>query len=178
MKFIFVYGPDGCGKTTVALEMTKHLDRSVIIPFEPGKLGDLIEDVDSGFGGRGSAVNNAVPFYKSTYFVIRYVFRVLMFKIRFHKKFDYVIFTRGPLEFGINDTHRNYPKLIGSVIQKSLSARYFLITRPVEDILRDKPELPKYRILGLYEDYLKAGCLPIANNCLEICVNDIITRIK
>lgn len=178
MKIIYIYGPDGSGKTFIAKELCKKLEKAVIIPFEPGKFGNLIKEVDSGFNGVNSAVNKSISSFKSFLFFIRYIIRFLFFKFRFSKQYNYAIFTRGPLEFGINDTHQNFPKYLGKSLQKLLAKNVFLLIRPVETILNEKPELPKLRILSLYEQYLLSGCEPIINIEKDACITDLIHKIK
>lgn len=101
-----------------------------------------------------------------------------MFKIRYSRNFDYAIFTRGPIEFGINDTHKNFPKKIGRIFQRIISKNVLIVIRPVNTILKQKPELPRLRILQLYEEYILSGCKPIVNIDKSLCVKNILQRIK
>jgi len=177
MKVIYLYGPDGSGKTFIAKELLKTLESAIIIPFEPGKFGNLIEEIDSGYNGEGSAVNKAIPKFKSFLFYMRYIVRYILFKLKFNNKYKYAIFTRGPLEFGINDTHRNFPKFLGKLLQNIISKKVFLVVRPVETILYEKPELPRSRILSLYEEYLLSGCKPVINIDKDTCLDTILKEI-
>lgn len=178
MQFIFLYGPDGSGKTTIAIELASRLNKSVIIPFEPSKLGKLKEEIDSGYGGENSGVQNSIPRWKSLLFLLRYNWRFICFRIRYHGIYEKVIVTRGPLEFGINDTHKKFPSSLGRLVQNIISQNKFLITRPVDIILRDKPELPRLRILQLYEKYLLAGCTPVINDEISVCVQKILNLFR
>lgn len=173
MRLIFIYGPDGSGKTTVADELSKRLENSVILPFEPGKFGTLVEDVDSGFQGENSAMNESVSLFVSLLFFVRFILRYFIFYLRYSRRFRYVIVARGPLEFGINNTHQMFPRSLSLVLQKVLSKHYYLVTRPVSFILNQKPELPRLRILELYEEYLKMGVVPVVNIDLKECVDTL-----
>jgi hypothetical protein len=173
MKLVFIYGPDGSGKTTIARELQFKFKESIVIPFEPSKFGGIVKEIDSGYGGQNSAVKKSINFFKSLVLFLRYILRFVFFYLRFSKKFKYVFITRGPIEFGINDTHKKFPKFFGATLQSILSKNNFLIIRPVDLILKQKPELPRMRILELYEEYSLSGCKPILNISKEECVNQI-----
>ncbi len=178
MKLIFLYGPDGCGKTFIAKQLSKKLDNVVIIPFEPRRFGSLNKIIDSGYNGEGSAVKKSIPLLYSLLLFLRYLVRIIFFKVKYSSSFKYAIFTRGPLEFGINDTHKNFPKFFGRLLQRSISSNFFILIRPVDFILKDKPELPRLRILNLYEKYLISKCYPILNINQDECTKDILKSLK
>jgi len=178
MKLVFIYGPDGSGKTTIAKELKFKFKESIVIPFEPGKFGAIVKEIDSGYGGQNSAVKNSINFFKSLVLFVRYILRFVFFYIRFSNNYKYVFVTRGPLEFGINDTHKKFPKFFGTTLQNILSKNNFLIIRPVDLILKHKPELPRMRILELYEEYSLSGSKPILNISKDECVNQISNMIS
>jgi hypothetical protein len=178
MRFVFIYGPDGSGKTTIAIELVKRLENSIILPFEPGNLGSIVDEIDSGFQGANSAMNKSIPVVVSLLFFIRHALRYFLFYLRYSKTYKYVIVTRGPLEFGINNTHRNFPKILSLFLQKILSKHYYLVNRPVNLIFKKKPELSKLRILELYEEYIKIGIKPLVNMNLKDCTDNLYKLVK
>ncbi len=76
-KYIYLYGPDGSGKTAIALEIKKLYPDTILIPFEPTKLKK--RDFDSGYMGRDSAskvYENHI--LKSFALFIRYIINDIM----------------------------------------------------------------------------------------------------
>ena len=67
--------------------------------------------------------------------------------------------------------------MLGEIIQNLITKNKILVIRPVDTILSEKPELPRVRILSLYEDYLLAGCYPVKNIDKETCVKDILKKV-
>ncbi|MDA7509581.1 hypothetical protein N8481_02170 [Akkermansiaceae bacterium] len=176
-KYIYLYGPDGSGKTAIALEIKKLYPDTILIPFEPRRLNR--SEFDSGYQGKNSAsAAKPSPLIKSCILFLRYIYYDLIFKARnIFSNAKYVIYTRGILEFGINNSNRRFPGWISLIYQRICQRRSVLILTPIEDIQRRKNELTLDDTVELYFTYIRTGIQLVGNlDTLEICAEKILKR--
>lgn len=176
-KYIYLYGPDGSGKTAIALEIKKLFPNTTLVPFEPYRLDN--RDFDSGYNGKDSASNSPTnSLLKSYLLFFRYIFNDIFFKIKnISSNKDYIIYTRGILEFGINNANKNFPSSLSRFYQCIFQRNSILIITPAESIIKRKDELKLSDIIDLYMSYLNCNIKKVENILsLNDCVCQIIKK--
>lgn len=166
MNLIFLYGPDGCGKTYAQKVLQERIRNIKFVSFEPDCLGKVNGVVDTGDNGDLSAETQPISLPKSFLLSIRYLVRFVLLRLRYRGGITIVV-SRGPLEFGVNNTHKRLPRFYGVFMARLIGGRSFLICRNIDLILSKKRELSRSRILELYEDYMVACDKFINNNSNE-----------
>lgn len=173
-RYIYIYGPDGSGKTAVALGLKERLQPTILVAFEPYNKNPF----DSGNRGRNSASEvKQISMLKSVLLFVRYVIRDLLFKIYnfLCKNKHTVIYTRGVLEFGTNNTHSGFPVKISVLYQQLFQKNSILLVRDVFKIHEQKDELNIDDLFRIYDKYMELELVPISNNgsinstCEELC---------
>ena len=149
---IFIYGPDGSGKTKVAEALVASGAFDFIIPFEPNLFGGIPEYYDSGYNGKNSSMVMPVARLKSFLLMCRWIARFSIMRLRYRK--SRIVVTRGILEFGRNQTHRNFPSWIGDLVSKICGFTNYLLIVNVDTIIQRKDELNRYAIFDYYERML------------------------
>ena len=166
MRLIFLYGPDGCGKTFIQKRLSSKNNDIIFVSFEPSSFGRPNGIIDTGNNGELSAENPPTSILKSLLLCVRYTIRFLLLIFRTPSE-SVVVCSRGPLEFGINNTHRRIPVILGRSINWLLGGESVLICRNIDSILLKKNELSRDRIIELYEEYMKYCRTMVNNNSIE-----------
>jgi len=172
MRLIFLYGPDGCGKTFVQKKLASKNTDIIFVSFEPSRFGQPNGIIDTGNNGEFSAENPPTSILKSLMLSVRYTIRFLFLILRTPKG-SIVVCSRGPLEFGINNTHRRIPSILGRIINWMLGGESVLICRNIDSILVKKNELSRDRIMELYEEYMKYCRVMVNNNSIDALDNSL-----
>ena len=166
MRLIFLYGPDGCGKTFVQKRLASKNTDIIFVSFEPNRFGQPNGIIDTGNNGELSAENTPTFILKSLLLCVRYTLRFLFLILRTPRS-STVVCSRGPLEFGINNTHKRIPSILGRFINWILGGESVLICRNIDSILVKKNELSRDRIMELYEEYMRHCRIMVNNNSID-----------
>ena len=134
-KYIYLYGPDGSGKTAVALEIKKLYPDTKLVPFEPYKLSS--RKFDSGYKGKNSASDSKVNKLHISYILfLRYLLNDILFKLsNISSKSKYIIYTRGILEFGINKANKSFPNFLSKLYKNIFQKNSILVITPANKII-------------------------------------------
>lgn len=170
---IFIYGPDGSGKTKVAEALVASGAFDIIIPFEPSFLGGIPKHYDSGYNGKNSSMVMPITRFKSFLLICRWIVRFMLMRFRYRK--SRIVVTRGILEFGRNQTHRNFPSWVGNLVSRICGFTNYLLIVNIDTIIKRKDELNRYAICDYYERMLsyRDWCLIDNNGDLLNAVKDI-----
>ena len=136
----------------------------ILVPFEPVRLNE--REFDSGYQGKGSSSDiKSNSLLKSYLLFVRYIKNDLLFKIKnIFMSYDYVVYTRGILEFGINNSNSKFPKFLSRFYQIIFQKNSVLVVSSIDDIYSRKNELDKSDIIDLYLKYINTNIKIIDNS--------------
>lgn len=157
---IVIIGPDGCGKTTIALELIKKESelgkkvklyemnynilpklREFINPFLKKKIKNTQSPGDYLSGMKIMPVSKIRGSLILLWYTLDYIIGFFSFKI--FKKYDKLIFTRYFYDYYFQRSYRNLPSFLIKFCEFFIKKpdKIFTIYRKAEDIFKDKPEL-------------------------------------
>ena len=157
---IAIIGPDGCGKTTIALELIKReLElgkkiklnemnynilpklREFINPFLKKKIKNNQTPGDYLSGMKIKPVSQIRGSLILVWYTLDYILGYLLFKIS--RKYNKLIFTRYFYDYYFQRSYRNVPFFLIRFCEFFIKKpdKIFTINRKAEDIFKDKPEL-------------------------------------